>query len=191
MNEYIDERHNNRFISLYRINSANQIDCDFGEIDILAIGISFKLYDIKTNKEILFNQYPFVDEIIGMIKRVKLVNGKKIMVSTPVYLTDCVEIYVTKKNLCKGYIKKRLLKRLGYKLKIKVEGYYKDNDYEDNIGYSKTINDLKQIKITNEDFKKILKDNINNFTAVLDNEYDSKISLNLPVDYNSNFKIEI
>ena len=173
MNEYIDERHNNRFISLYRINSANQID-------ILAIGISFKLYDIKTNKEILFNQYPFVDEIIGIIKRVKLVNGKKIMVSTPVYLTDCVE-----------YIKKRLLKRLGYKLKIKVEGYYEDNDYEDNIGYSKTINDLKQIKITNEDFKKILKDNINNFTAVLDDEYGSKISLNLPVDYNSNFKIEI
>lgn len=191
MNKYIDERHNNRFISLYRINSANEIDCDFGKIDILAIGISFKLYDIKTNKEILFNQYPFVDEIIGMIKRVKLVNGKKIMVSTPVYLTDCVEIYVTKKNLCKGYIKKRLLKRLGYKLKIKVEGYYKDNDYEDNIGYSKTINDLKQIEITNEDFKKILKDNINNFTAVLDDEYDSKISLNLPVDYNSNFKIEI
>lgn len=113
------------------------------------------------------------------------------MVSTPVYLTDCVEIYVTKKNLCKGYIKKRLLKRLGYKLKIKVEGYYEDNDYEDNIGYSKTINDLKQIKITNEDFKKILKDNINNFTAVLDDEYGSKISLNLPVDYNSNFKIEI
>lgn len=184
MNKYIDERHNNRFISLYRINSANQID-------ILAIGISFKLYDIKTNKEILFNQYPFVDEIIGIIKRVKLVNGKKIMVSTPVYLTDCVEIYVTKKNLCKGYIKKRLLKRLGYKLKIKVEGYYEDNDYEDNIGYSKTINDLKQIKITNEDFKKILKDNINNFTAVLDDEYGSKISLNLPVDYNSNFKIEI
>ena len=191
MNKYIDERHNNRFISLYRINSANEIDCDFGKIDILAIGISFKLYDIKTNKEILFNQYPFVDEIIGMIKRVKLVNGKKIMVSTPVYLTDCVEIYVTKKNLCKGYIKKRLLKRLGYKLKIKVEGYYEDNDYEDNIGYSKTINDLKQIKITNEDFKKILKDNINNFTAVLDDEYGSKISLNLPVDYNSNFKIEI
>ena len=191
MNEYIDERYNNRFISLYRINSANQIDCDFGKIDILAIGISFKLYDIKTNREILFNQYPFADEIIGIIKRVKLVNGKKIMVSAPVYLTDCVEIYITKKNLCKGYIKKRLLKRLGYKLKIKVEGYYKDNDYEDNIGYSKTINDLKQIEITNEDFKKILKDNINNFTAVLDNEYDSKISLNLPVDYNSNFKIEI
>ena len=188
MKENINESYNNRFISLYRIVASKTID---EEIDILAIGISFRLFDIKSNKEILFNQYPFIDERIGILKRVKIYNGKKVLVSTPIYLTDCIQVYVTKKNFCKIQIKRKLLKKLGFILKIKIIGFYKDSDYEDNIGYSKTIEDLKGIEITKEEFKKILKENIKNFTAILDNDFKRKIKLNLPVEYNSNFKEEV
>ena len=191
MRKNIDERYDNRFISLYRIVSSKTIEYKKEKIDILAIGLSFRLFDIKTNKEVLFNQYPFIDEQIGMLKRVKIYKGEKIIVNTPVYLTDCIQVYVTKKNFCKYQIKKRLLKKLGFVLKIKIKGFYKDNDYEDNISYSKTIEDLEECRISREEFKEILKNNIDFFTNLLDNDYMGKASLNLPVEYNSNFKEKV
>lgn len=191
MREHIDESYNNRFISLYRIVASKTIEYKKEKIDILAIGISFRLFDIKSNKEILFNQYPFSDERIGILKRIKIYNGEKVLVSTPIYLTDCIQLYVTEKNFCKIQIKRRLLKKLGFILKIKIKGFYKDNDYEDNISYSKTIEDLKESQISREEFKEILKENIKDFTTILDDEYKGKTRLNLPVEYNSNFKEKV
>lgn len=191
MRKNIDERYDNRFISLYRIVSSKTIEYKKEKIDILAIGLSFRLFDIKTNKEVLFNQYPFIDEQIGMLKRVKIYKERKFMVNTPVYLTDCVQVYVTKKKLCKYQIKKRLLKKLGFVLKIKTFGFYFDNNYEDNMRYSETIEDLEECRISREKFKDILKNNIDFFTTILDNEYKGKTILNLPVEYNLNFKEKV
>ena len=167
MKKNIDERYDNRFISLYGIASSKTIEYKKEKIDILAIGLSFRLFDIKTNKEVLFNQYPFIDEQIGMLKRVK--------------------IY----KLCKYKIKKRLLKKLGFVLKIKTFGFYFDNNYEDNMRYSETIEDLEECRISREKFKDILKNNIDFFTTILDNEYKGKTILNLPVEYNLNFKEKV
>lgn len=191
MKKNIDERYDNRFISLYGIASSKTIEYKKEKIDILAIGLSFRLFDIKTNKEVLFNQYPFIDEQIGMLKRVKIYKERKFMVNTPVYLTDCVQVYVTKKKLCKYQIKKRLLKKLGFVLKIKTFGFYFDNNYEDNMRYSETIEDLEECRISREKFKDILKNNIDFFTTILDNEYKGKTILNLPVEYNINFKEKV
>lgn len=101
MRKNIDERYDNRFISLYRIVSSKTIEYKKEKIDILAIGLSFRLFDIKTNKEVLFNQYPFINEQIGKLLIISENNKKIVNFPTKLHWKNKSEINYILEGLAK------------------------------------------------------------------------------------------
>lgn len=159
----------------YNFISEKLFKIEKGKANMLSIEILFKLYDLNTGKEILFNKY-YNNEIIGILKE----EQEDSLVLKNFYLSDYIKIFVDKDELYKIVTDDEKLNKLGFKIDFEIINYYKYSDDPENEVYG-------DIKISKEIFLKALKNNINNFLKAKDNDF----KLNLPISYKNHYKIKI
>ena len=145
---------------IYNFISEKPFEIENKKANMLSIEILFKLYDLNTNKEILFNKY-YNDEIIGILKE----EQENSLILKKFYLYKIVT-------------NDEKLNKLGFKVDFEIINYYKYSDEPEN-----EVNG--DIEISKEIFLKALKKNINNFLKAKDNDF----KLNLPISYKNFYKI--
>ena len=160
---------------VYNFISEKIFEIEKEKAIFLSIEILFKLYDLNTCKEILFNEY-YNDEIIGILKE----EQENSLVLKNFYLSDYIKIFVDKDELYKIVTDNENLNKLGFKVDFEIVDYYKYSDYSENEFDG-------DIKISKEIFLETLKKNINNFFKAKDEDF----KLNLPISYKNHYKIKI
>lgn len=160
---------------IYNFISEKPFEIENKKANMLSIEILFKLYDLNTNKEILFNKY-YSDEIIGVLKEEK----ENSIFLKKFYLSNYIKIFVDKDNLYKIITDDENLNKLGFKIDFEIIDYYKYSSYSEN-----EIDG--DIKISKEIFLETLKKNINNFLKAKDRDF----KLNLPISYKNHYKVKI
>jgi putative electron transport protein SCO1/senC len=158
---------------IYNFISEKPFKIEKEKANMLSMEILFKLYDLNTGKEILFNKY-YDDEIIGVLKEEK----KDGLFLKKFYLSDYIKIFVDKDNLYKIVTDDENLNKLGFKVDFEIVDYYKYSSYSEDESNC-------NIKISKEIFLEALKDNINNFLKAKDINF----KLNLPISYKKFYKI--
>lgn len=160
---------------VYNFISEKIFEIEKEKAIFLSIEILFKLYDLNTCKEILFNEY-YNDEIIGILKE----EQENSLVLKNFYLSDYIKIFVDKDELYKIVTDDEKLNKLGFKIDFEIVNYHKYSSCSENSSYS-------DIKISKEIFLKALKNNINNFLKAKDNDF----KVNLPISYKNHYKVKI
>lgn len=158
---------------IYNFISENPFEIENKKANMLSIEILFKLYDLNTNKEILFNKY-YNDEIIGVLKE----EQENSLSLKKFYLSNYIKIFVDKDKLYKIVTDDEKLNKLGFKIDFEIINYYKYSSY------SKDESNCN-IKISKERFLEVLKNNINNFLKAKDINF----KLNLPISYKKFYKV--
>lgn len=158
---------------IYNFISEKPFEIENKKANMLSIEILFKLYDLNTNKEILFNKY-YNDEIIGVLKE----EQEGSLVLKNFYLSNYIRIFADKDNLYKIVTDDENLNKLGFKVDFEIIDYYKYSDYSENEVDG-------DIKISKEIFLETLKKNINNFLKAKDINF----KLNLPISYKNFYKV--
>lgn len=164
-----------REVCIYNFISENPFEIENKKANMLSIEILFKLYDLNTGKEILFNKY-YNDEIIGILKE----EQENLLILKKFYLSDYIKIFVDKDELYKIVTNDEKLNKLGFKIDFEIINYYKYSDDSEN-----EVNG--DIEISKEIFLKALKNNINIFLKAKDNDF----KLNLPISYKNHYKVKI
>ena len=164
-----------REVCFYNFINEKSFEIEKEKAIFFSMEILFKLYDLNTGKEILFDEY-YDDEIIGILKE----EQENSLVLKNFYLSDYIKIFVDKDSLYKIVTDEENLNKLGFKVDFEVINYHKYSSCSENSLYS-------DIKISKETFLKALKDNINNFLKTKDNNF----KLNLPISYKNHYKIKI
>lgn len=158
---------------IYNFISEKPFEIENKKANMLSIEILFKLYDLNTNKEILFNKY-YNDEIIGVLKE----EQENSLSLKKFYLSNYIKIFVDKDELYKIVTDDEKLNKLGFKIDFEIINYYKYSSYlEDESNCN--------IKISKERFLEALKNNINNFLKAKDVNF----KLNLPISYKKFYKV--
>lgn len=158
---------------IYNFISEKPFKIEKEKANMLSMEILFKLYDLNTGKEILFNKY-YNDEIIGVLKEEK----KDGLSLKKFYLSDYIKIFVDKYKLYKIVTDDENLNKLGFKIDFEIVDYYKYSSYSEDESNC-------NIKISKEIFLEALKDNINNFLKAKDINF----KLNLPISYKKFYKV--
>lgn len=158
---------------IYNFISENPFEIENKKANILSIEILFKLYDLNTNKEILFNKY-YNDEIIGVLKE----EQENSLSLKKFYLSNYIKIFVDKDKLYKIVTDDEKLNKLGFKIDFEIINYYKYSSYSEDESNC-------NIKISKERFLEVLKNNINNFLKAKDINF----KLNLPISYKKFYKV--
>lgn len=162
-----------RQICVYNFISEKPFKVEKETANLLSIEILFKLYDLNTNKEILFNKY-YNDEIIGILKEEQ---GNSLILKK-FYLSNYIKIFADKNKLYKIVTDDEKLNKLGFKIDFEIINYYKYSSYPENESNC-------NIKISKEGFLEALKNNINNFLKA----EDINFKLNLPISYKKFYKV--
>lgn len=158
---------------IYNFISENPFEIENKKANMLSIEILFKLYDLNTNKEILFNKY-YNDEIIGVLKE----EQENSLSLKEFYLSNYIKIFVDKDKLYKIVTDDEKLNKLGFKIDFEIINYYKYSSYSEDESNC-------NIKISKERFLEVLKNNINNFLKAKDINF----KLNLPISYKKFYKV--
>lgn len=158
---------------IYNFISENPFEIENKKANMLSIEILFKLYDLNTNKEILFNKY-YNDEIIGVLKE----EQENSLSLKKFYLSNYIKIFADKDKLYKIVTDDEKLNKLGFKIDFEIINYYKYSSYSEDESNC-------NIKISKERFLEVLKNNINNFLKAKDINF----KLNLPISYKKFYKI--
>ena len=158
---------------IYNFISENPFEIENKKANMLSIEILFKLYDLNTNKEILFNKY-YNDEIIGVLKE----EQENSLSLKKFYLSNYIKIFVDKDKLYKIVTDDEKLNKLGFKIDFEIINYYKYSSYSEDESNC-------NIKISKERFLEVLKNNINNFLKAKDINF----KLNLPISYKKFYKV--
>lgn len=164
-----------REVCVYNFISEKPFEVEKEKALFISMEILFKLYDLNTGKEILFNEY-YNDEIIGILKE----EQENSLVLKNFYLSDYIKIFIDKNELYKIVTDDEKLNKLGFKVDFEIVNYHKYSSYSENSLYS-------DIKISKEIFLKALKNNINNFLKAKDNDF----KINLPISYKNHYKVKI
>lgn len=162
-----------REVCIYNFISENPFEIENKKVNMLSIEILFKLYDLNTGKEILFNKY-YNDEVIGILKE----EQENSLILKKFYLSDYIKIFVDKDKLYKIVTDDEKLNKLGFKNDFEIINYYKYSSYSEDESNC-------NIKISKERFLEALKNNINNFLKVKDVNF----KLNLPISYKKFYKV--
>ena len=157
---------------IYNFISENPFEIENKKTNMLSIEILFKLYDLNTNKEILFNKY-YNDEIIGVLKE----EQENSLSLKKFYLSNYIKIFVDKDKLYKIVTDDEKLNKLGFKIDFEIINYYKYSSYSEDESNC-------NIKISKERFLEVLKNN-NNFLKAKDINF----KLNLPISYKKFYKV--
>lgn len=158
---------------IYNFISENPFEIENKKANMLSIEILFKLYDLNTNKEILFNKY-YNDEIIGVLKE----EQENSLSLKKFYLSNYIKIFVDKDKLYRIVTDDEKLNKLGFKIDFEIINYYKYSSYSEDESNC-------NIKISKERFLEVLKNNINNFLKAKDINF----KLNLPISYKKFYKV--
>ena len=158
---------------IYNFISENPFEIENKKANMLSIEILFKLYDLNTNKEILFNKY-YNDEIIGVLKE----EQENSLSLKKFYLSNYIKIFVDKDKLYKIVTDDEKLNKLGFKIDFEIINYYKYSSYSEDESNC-------NIKISKERFLEVLKNNINNFLKAKDINF----KLNLPISYKKFYRV--
>lgn len=158
---------------IYNFISENPFEIENKKANMLSIEILFKLYDLNTNKEILFNKY-YNDEIIGVLKE----EQENSLSLKKFYLSNYIKIFADKDKLYKIVTDDEKLNKLGFKIDFEIINYYKYSSYSEDESNC-------NIKISKERFLEVLKNNINNFLKAKDINF----KLNLPISYKKFYKV--
>lgn len=162
-----------REVCIYNFISENPFEIENKKANMLSIEILFKLYDLNTNKEILFNKY-YNDEIIGVLKE----EQEDSLVLKNFYLSNYIRIFVDKDELYKIVTDDEKLNKLRFKIDFEIINYYKYSNYSEDESN-------RNIRISKERFLEALKNNINNFLKAKDIDFN----LNLPISYKKFYKV--
>ncbi|EFE86099.1 hypothetical protein [Fusobacterium periodonticum] len=160
---------------VYNFISEKPFKIEKEKVIFISIEILFKLYDLNTGKEILFNEY-YNDEIIGILKE----EQENSSILKKFYLSDYIKIFVDKDELYKIVTDDEKLNKLGFRIDFEIVNYHKYSNSSENSFYS-------DIKIPKEIFLKTLKKNIDNFLKAKDNDF----KINLPISYKNHYKVKI
>ena len=158
---------------IYNFISENPFEIENKKTNMLSIEILFKLYDLNTNKEILFNKY-YNDEIIGVLKE----EQENSLSLKKFYLSNYIKIFVDKDKLYTIVTDDEKLNKLGFKIDFEIINYYKYSSYSEDESNC-------NIKISKERFLEVLKNNINNFLKAKDINF----KLNLPISDKKFYKV--
>ena len=80
----------NKYIGIERNNQKDMIN-------IISVDTLLKIYDINTNKELLFDSRE-QNEIIGVITDI---SNKDFVLKKPIYLSDCLDLIFDEKEMYK------------------------------------------------------------------------------------------
>lgn len=127
-----------------RIERNNQKDMT----NIISVDTLLKIYDIHTNKELLFDSRE-QNEIIGVIADI---SNKDFVLKKPIYLSDCLNLIFDKKEMYKIRVNNFLLLQSDYRLEYEILGFYFCSDRK-----------KADIKISHQEFLKIIYDNTEYF----------------------------
>ena len=152
---------NNIILNKYiRIERNNQKDMT----NIISVDILLRIYDIHTNKELLFDSRE-CNEVIGVINDT---SGKDFILKKPIYLSDCLDLIFDEKEMYKIKVNNFLLLQSNYRLEYEIRGFYFCSDRRKG-----------DIKISHQDFLKIIYDNTEyfnpKFITYCKNYYKEKI----------------
>ena len=160
---------------VYNFISEKPFEIEKEKAIFISMEILFKLYDLNTGKEILFNEY-YNDEIIGILKE----EQENSLIFKKFYLSDYIKIFADKDKLYKIVKDDENLNKLGFKIDFEIVNYHKYSNCLENSLYS-------DIKISKEIFLETLKKNINNFLKAKDSDF----KINLPISYKNHYKVKI
>lgn len=147
----------NKYIGIERNNKKDKTN-------IISVDTLLKIYDINTNKELLFDSRER-NEIIGVIKDI---SNKDFILKKPIYLSDCLDLIFDEKEMYKIKVNNFLLFQAGYRLEYEIRGFYFCSDRR-----------KADIKISHQEFLKIIYDNTEyfnpKFVTYYKNYYKEKI----------------
>ena len=147
----------NKYIGIERNNKKDKTN-------IISVDTLLKIYDINTNKELLFDSRER-NEIIGVIKDI---SNKDFILKKPIYLSDCLDLIFDEKEMYKIKVNNFLLFQAGYRLDYEILGFYFYSDRRKG-----------DIKISHQEFLKIIYDNTEyfnpKFITYCKNYYKKKI----------------
>lgn len=147
----------NKYIGIERNNQKDMTN-------IISVDILLKIYDIHTNKELLFDSCER-NEIIGVITDI---SNKDFVLKKPVYLSDCLDLIFDEKEMYKIRVNNFLLLQSDYRLDYEILGFYFCSDKRKG-----------DIKLSHKEFLKIIYDNIKyfkpKFITYCKNYYKKKI----------------
>lgn len=84
-----------RNILFFNFINNGKIECENTQINTLRMGILIKIYDLKNNLEMLFND-TYTDELLGLLK---IKNGNTKLFLRKLYISDCIEVNVDKNKI--------------------------------------------------------------------------------------------
>lgn len=147
----------NKYIGIERNNQKDITN-------IISVDVLLKIYDINTNKELLFDSRE-QNEIIGVITDM---SGKDFILKKPIYLSDCLDLIFDEKEMYKIKVNNFLLFQANYRLEYEIRGFYMYSNRERN-----------DIKLSHKEFLKIIYDNTEyfnpKFVTYCKNYYKEKI----------------
>ena len=142
---------NNIILNKYiRIERNNQKDIT----NIISVDILLKIYDIREQ-----------NEVIGVINDM---SSKDFILKKPIYLSDCLDLIFDEKEMYKIRVNNFLLLQSDYRLDYEIRGFYFYSDRR-----------KADIKISHQEFLKIIDDNTEyfnpKFVTYCKNYYKEKI----------------
>ena len=164
-----------RNMLFFNFINNGKIECENTQIKILRMGVLIKIYDLKNNLEMLFND-TYTDELLGLLK---IKNGNTKLFLRKLYISDCIEVNVDKNKIIDIQIDNYLLKELGYKLEYEIIEYAK---------YSEESNTF--INISKDIFYRTIEKNIDTFLNATNSE-EENVKYNTPVTNIEYFKREV
>ena len=154
-----------RIVMKFNIVDNKEIECELVNVNNLRVGILIRLYDLKNNLELLFDDISR-NEILG-ISNSK--NGDTKLLLEEFYISDCIEVSIDKEKLLDIKVNENLLEKLGYRLEYEV------------IEYLEFLEEEQTFKeVSKEFFYKKIKKNINKLILAVDEEKEF-IKCNTPI----------
>lgn len=163
MKEYLG-----RINCFYTFEAEQDFICKNKKTRHITMGVLYKVFDLNTEKEILFKNFNS-NEILGVVREVKKTDELEFGYINVISFGECVKVFLDKNS---GYIIKMnddLLKKIGYRIEYEVHTYLRKIRWGDTK------------EISENTFLKTLKENYELFETAKDD--DEK--LNLPIiNYN-------
>lgn len=154
-----------RIVMKFNIVDNKEIECELVNINNLRVGILIRLYDLKNNLELLFDDISR-NEILGIFSSK---NGDTKLLLEEFCISDCIEVGIDKEKLLDIKVNENLLEKLGYRLEYEV------------IEYSEFLEEKQKFKeISKEIFYEKIKENIDKLFLAVDGTKEF-IKCNTPI----------
>ena len=154
-----------RIVMKFNIVDNKEIECELINVNNLRVGILIRLYDLKNNLELLFDDINR-NELLGILS---FKNGDTKLLLEKFCISDCIEVSIDKEKLLDIKVNENLLKELGFRLEYEF------------IEYSEFLEEKQTFKeISKEKFYKKIEENIDKLFLAVDKTKEC-IKCNTPI----------